>query len=151
MSGFKSTESERRCAERMLSIQRGWFPIDDGEWSVDDIADRYQVHRDTVYKGVRSGSPLFPKASRKGTGPKAWLYFAPEDIRECDQNRIAFYQTTPSWKVLTGQEAKAAPPRRSARDVLEVAVTGAGKGAEVRARKRAPAGAGKGPRAGAQK
>ena len=90
--GFPRSESghtfrdggERRCAERMLSIQRGWFPIDDGEWSVDDIADRYQVHRDTVYKGVRSGSPLFPKASRKGTGPKAWLYFAPEDIRECD-------------------------------------------------------------------
>ena len=151
MSGFKSTESERRCAERMLSIQRGWFPIDDGEWSVDDIADRYQVHRDTVYKGVRSRSPLFPKASRKGTGPKAWLYFAPEDIRERDQNRIAFYQTTPSWKVLTGQEAKAAPPRRSARDVLKGAVSGAGKGTEVSPRKRGPAGAGKRPNADAQK
>lgn len=104
-----------------------------------------------VVAAVRSASPLFPKASRKGTGPKAWLYFAPEDIRECDQNRIAFYQTTPSWKVLMGQEAKAAPPRRSARDVLKGAVTGAGKGTEVSPRKRGPAGARNGPRAGPQK
>jgi hypothetical protein len=105
----------------MLSIQNGWYPIYEIEWSVDDVADRYQVHRDTVYKGVRADSPLFPKATRKGTGPKAWLYFTPEDIRQCDQSRIAFYQTTPSWQVLLGQDAGAAPPRRSAREVVKAA------------------------------
>ncbi len=147
MSFFRNTESERRCAERMLAIQRGWYPIDSDEFSVDEIADRYQVHRDTVYKGVRSGSPLFPKATRKRTGPKAWLYFSSEDVRDCDQNRIAFYQTTPSWKVLTGQEAKAAPPRRSAKEVLK------GQATQVRknAGKMGAAGPEKRSNAGAQK
>lgn len=119
MSYFKPTESERRCAERMLLIQRGWYPIDADEWSVDEVADRYQVHRDTVYKGVRAGSPLFPRATRKGSGPKAWLYFSAQAIAACDQNRITFYMTTPSWHELTGQGVKAAPPRRSAQTVLQ--------------------------------
>ena len=111
--------SERRCAHRMHLIMRGRRPLDEGTYTVDEIAERYDVHRDTVYKGIRAGSPLFPRAGRKGAGPKAWLYFTAESIETSDRNRIAFYKTTPSWHGLFGAGASAAPVRRAATQVIQ--------------------------------
>lgn len=111
--------SERRCANRMHQIMRGGFALDEDTYTVDDIAERYDVHRDTVYKGIRAGSPLFPQASRKGPGPKAWLHFTMASIRTSDRNRIAFYKTTPSWHELFGGGASAAPVRRAATKVIQ--------------------------------
>lgn len=110
--------SERRCAQRMYEILKGNDPVVGDEYGVADIAERYAVHPDTVYKGVRDGRPLFPTAHRKGKGPKAWLYFSAAAITECDLNRIAFYETTPSWHEFYGNGAASAPPRRSAATVL---------------------------------
>ena len=75
--------------------------------------------RDTVYKGIRAGSPLFPQAGRKGAGPKAWLHFTTESIETSDRHRIAFYKTTPSWHDLFGAGASAAPVRRAAAQVIK--------------------------------
>jgi hypothetical protein len=114
----KATASEQRCARRMRLIEQGHLPVDTNEYGVGDIAERYEVHRDTVYKGVRAQSPLFPQGSRKGSGPKAWLYFSPEAILACDLRRIAFYRTTPSWHEYFGKGASAAPARRSAKALI---------------------------------
>lgn len=103
----------------MHGIMRGRFPLDFDVFTVNDIAERYDVHRDSVYKGIRAGSPLFPRAGRKGAGPKAWLHFTLESIRTCDQNRLTFYKTTPSWHELFGAGASAAPVRRSATKVIQ--------------------------------
>ena len=111
--------SERRCAHRMHLIMRGRRPLDQGIYTVDEIAERYDVHRDTVYKGVRAGSPLFPRPGRKGAGPKAWLHFTAASIETSDRNRIAFYKTTPSWHDLFGAGASAAPMRRAATQVIQ--------------------------------
>lgn len=122
--------SERRCAYRMHEIMRGMFALDGDTYSVDDIAERYDVHRDTVYKGIRAGSPLFPLASRKGDGPKAWLHFTLASIRTSDRNRIAFYKTTPSWHELFGDGASAAPARRAAAVVIQTQNTAPRRRAE---------------------
>ena len=103
---------------RMHLILQGRFPLDDGEYTVDDVAERYGVHRDTVYKGVRAGAGLYPRTQRKGSGPKAWLYFSRAEIEACDKDRLEFYRTTPSWSELFGAGAAAAPARRSARDLI---------------------------------
>jgi hypothetical protein len=110
--------SERRCAQRMHAIMEGIVPLVDADYNVEEIAERYVVHRDTVYKGVRAGSPLFPKPHRKGTGPKAWLYFSAAAVQESDRNRILFYKTTPSWHEVYGDGATSAPRRCSAADVV---------------------------------
>lgn len=110
--------SERWCAAAMRSILAGRYPLGGDDLTAEQVAERYRVHRDTVYKGVRSGSPLFPVASRKGRGPKAPLRFSPAAVAEADRNRIAFYKTTPSWHDLFGDGATAAPPRRSAKAVI---------------------------------
>lgn len=102
----------------MYSILQGNHAIQDAEYDVTDIAERYCLHRDTVYKGVRAGSPLLPKPHRKGVGPRAWLYFSADAVQTCDRNRIYFYMTTPSWHELFGDGASAAPPRRSAIEVV---------------------------------
>lgn len=114
----------------MHEIMGGGFTLDEDAYSVDDIAERYDVHRDTVYKGIRAGSPLFPQASRKGSGPKAWLHFTRASIQTSDRNRIAFYKTTPSWHELFGDGASAAPVRRSATKVIQALNTAPKRGAK---------------------
>lgn len=104
----------------MRFIEMGHLPVDINAYSVQDVAERYDVHRDTVYKGIQSESPLFPKPSRINAGPKAWVHFTPEAIIECDQNRIAFYKTTPSWHELYGEGASAAPIRLAAKKVVRM-------------------------------
>jgi hypothetical protein len=111
--------SERRCAHRMHLIMQGRRELDGGIYTVGEIAERYDVHRDTVYKGIRAGSPLFPQAGRKGAGPKAWLHFTTESIETSDRNRIAFYKRTPSWHDLFGAGASGAPARRAAKQVIQ--------------------------------
>jgi len=103
----------------MHLIMQGRRELDGGIYTVDEIAVRYDVHRDTVYKGIRAGNPLFPHAGRKGAGPKAWLHFTTESIETSDRNRIAFYKTTPSWHDLFGAGASAAPVRRAATQVIK--------------------------------
>jgi len=118
MTGGAKLPSEVRCVERMMAIERGRLPISDEPYSIDGIADRYSVHRDTVYKAVRSNSPLFPVARREGDGPKAWLYFDRAAIEVCDAARLKFYKTTPSWHARMGDGPGAAPPRLAARVVV---------------------------------
>ena len=38
-----------------------------------DVAERYDVHRDTVNRGVRRGDPLYPDAVLLGNGCKPRL------------------------------------------------------------------------------
>ena len=112
--GTGAGASERRCAQRMYAIKLGRIPVEGGDYTVDEVAERYDVHRDTVYKGVRACSLLFPQADRKGAGPKAWLHFTSKSVETSDQFRIAFYETTPSWHEFFGDGASAAPARRAA-------------------------------------
>ena len=113
-----SEPSELRCARHIFGVMRGNYELDQDEYTVDDIAARYGVRTDTVYRAVRAGDPLYPAAHRKGQGPKAWLYFSRAAVAQCDQDRLAFYRTTPSWMRLHGEEAGSAPPRRAARVVI---------------------------------
>jgi len=114
----RSESSELRCARHMYWVTRGHFELDQEEYTVDEIATRYGVRADTVYRAVRARDPLYPAAHRKGQGPKAWLYFSRAAVAQCDRDRLAFYETTPSWKRLHGEEAGSAPPRRAAHVVI---------------------------------
>ncbi len=114
----RTESSELRCARHMFLVMRGHYELDQDEYTVDDIAIRYGVRADTVYRAVRAGDPLYPAAHRKGQGLKAWLYFSRATVAQCDQDRLAFYKTTPSWKRLHGEEAGSASPRRAAHVVI---------------------------------
>ena len=55
------TASEVRCAIRMCEILEGGHKIDfEFDYPIDDVARRYHVHRDTVYKGVQVEQPVVP-------------------------------------------------------------------------------------------
>jgi len=114
--------SEVKCAQRMMSIARGSYPLRDGDHTVDEVAERYDVTRDAVYRGIRQGSPLYPKAEREGCGPKAWLYITREALEACDANRLEFYKRTPSWLKLAGLDWQKPPPRIAARVLLGDAI-----------------------------
>lgn len=105
------------CADRMRQIQQGRLPVEDEPYLIDDFAERYQVHRATVYKGVKSESPPFPVAHRMSAGFNARLHFTPQSIRECDARRTQFYKSTPSWNLLFGDGPGTAPLRRAATDL----------------------------------
>ena len=113
-----------RCARHMFLILRGHNPLDQDAYNPGDIAARYGVRPDTVYRAVRVGDPLYPVAHRKGVGPKAWLFFSPEAVARCDRDRLAFYRTTPSWHAKYMADPTPAPPRRAAK----VVIAEAGKG-----------------------
>lgn len=110
--------SEMRCARHMFLILRGHYPLDQDVYNPDDIAARYGVRPDTVYRAVRAGDPLYPVAYRKGVGPKAWLFFSREAVEKCDRDRLAFYRTTPSWHAKYMANPTPAPPRRAAKVVI---------------------------------
>lgn len=113
--------SEQRCARHMYCIMRGWTPLKLPTYTVDEVAERYGVHRDTAYKGIRARSPMFPAAQRKNDGPRAWLSVTREALEQCDRDRLAFYKTTPSWYRKYVKGSPAAPPRRAARMVIDAA------------------------------
>jgi hypothetical protein len=110
--------SEVICAQQMYSIARGGSPLTYPDYTVEEVAHRYRVTRDAVYRGIRRGDPLYPKATRQGNGPKAPLVITRAAMKACDVRRIKFYKTTPSWFKLDGREGQKPPARRSARDLL---------------------------------
>jgi hypothetical protein len=114
----RSAASERRCAQRMYEIGRGMWRLTQATYTVEEVAMRYAVHRDTAYKGIRSGDPMYPHAVPAGDGPRPRLLVPREEIAKCDRRRIAFYVTTPSWFRLFRELDAVPPPRRSARAIL---------------------------------
>ena len=83
-----------------------------------DVAERYDVDRDTVCRGVRRGDPLYPDAVLLGNGCRPRLMVTREALKACDARRIAFYKTTSSWLRLDGLDDVKPPPRLSARVLL---------------------------------
>ena len=110
--------SERRCAYRMYEIKAGHYRLMEDKYELVDVAERYDVHRDTVYRGVRRGDPLYPDAVLLGNGPRPRLMVMREALKACDTRRIAFYKTTPSWLKLDGLDDVKPPTRLSARMLL---------------------------------
>ena len=110
--------SECTCAQRMYEILAGYHQLTYDEYDVSEVAERYGVHRDTVYRGVRRGDPMYPDAVGIGNGVKPRLVVSVEALRASDFRRLAFYKTTPSWQKLIGLEFTKPPPRQSARSVL---------------------------------
>ena len=104
--------SEPNCAYRMMQIQAGRLPLTQDEYTPADVAERYGVHRDTVYKGVRSGDGMYPMP-RPATGDRPRLAFTKEAVAICDRNRIAVYKRTPSWYSLRGVVKEAPPPLKA--------------------------------------
>ena len=112
--------SEVVCAQRMHSIARGGSPLSYPDYTVEDIAHRYGVTRDAVYRGIRKGSPLYPTAKREGSGPRAPLIVTRAAMEACDARRVEFYMTTPSWLKLEGLDWVKPPQRRSARTMFGI-------------------------------
>lgn len=110
--------SEVICAQHMLSIAEGRHPLLEDEYLIEDVAHRYGVTRDAVYRGIRKGSPLYPRAVKEGKGPKGWLLITRKAMEACDKRRLKFYKTTPSWQKLKGLDGKKLPKRVSAKALL---------------------------------
>ncbi len=122
-----NARSEPRCADQMLRIAQGLAPLMKRDYTVLEVAERYAVHFDTVYKGVRRGDPMYPLAVRSGPGSRSALKFSRSAIQTCDQARIDFYRTTPSGTVLFCGAFAVVPPRRSARIVISETQTARAK------------------------
>ncbi|MES2785759.1 MAG: hypothetical protein V4684_09870 [Pseudomonadota bacterium] len=110
--------SEVVCTNQMRQIETGGDPIQDELYNVHDVALRYGVTRDAVYRGVRQVNPLYPKPKRQGKGPKPALFFKPAAVKACDHRRIQFYKQTPSWRKFEGLEWEKPPKRISARKMF---------------------------------
>ena len=94
----QEAKSEEQCARIMRKIQEKQRPLDKkAVFFVYEVAERYGVHMDTAFKGIRSGDPLYPRSHPLGTGPRPRIGIFREEIVECDKRRIKFYKTTPSW------------------------------------------------------
>lgn len=105
-----------------MSIEMRGVRPDYDDYTVEEVADRYGVTSDAVYRGIRKRSPLYPLAVKRGKGPKAWLVITGEAVESCDARRIAFYKTTPSWLKLEGLDWVRPPKRVAAIDLLGSAV-----------------------------
>lgn len=115
---YRDAKSERRCARRMRVIELGQFRLQRPWYSVFEVAERYEVHFQTLYKGARVGHALYPVTTAEGKGPRSRIKFSREAIEACDRARLLFYKTTPSWHEMMGFDASLAPPRRSAAAVI---------------------------------
>lgn len=89
--------SEEKCAYQMKRIQDGELPLVEDEYWVIDIAERYHVHIDTAFKGIKRGDPMFPRSHPLGNGPRPRIAISKEEVEACDERRLEFYKTTPSW------------------------------------------------------
>lgn len=118
---YRGRKSEPRCALRMRLIELGRFPLDKAWYTPLEVADRYEVHVQSVYDGIRIGHALYPVAHAVGDGPRPRRQFSREAVEACDRARLLFYRTTPSWFELTGSDSSSAPPRRSAAEVITAA------------------------------
>ncbi|MBV5347057.1 hypothetical protein JZU46_02410 [bacterium] len=110
--------SESQCAHQMKRIEDGELPLDEDIYFVIDIAERYHVREDTVFKGVRSGDPMYPRSHPLGSGPRPRIAMTREEVEACDARRLAFYKTTPSWIRHFECTQDGFPARKSARSLL---------------------------------
>lgn len=115
---YKQGSSEIRCAVRMYEIFSGRHPQTKETYTVREIAERDDLHRDTVYKSIRAGDPMLPLAQLLRERVRPRLVVRRDAVVTCDQNRLVFYRTTPSWSRNFIVGSPQAPPRRSARVVL---------------------------------
>lgn len=114
---YRGAKSGRRCAGRMRAIELGQFRLKLAWYTAFEVAERYEVHFQTVYKGARLGDELYPVATAEGTGKRPRIKFSREAIEACDRARLLFYKTTPSWHEMM-RINDPAPPRRSAAAVI---------------------------------
>ena len=133
----RDAKSEPRCARRMRAIELGRFLLTKAWYTAIEVAERYDVHDQTVYKGARLGQALYPVATAvvtadttavvtaEGTGERPRIKFSREAIEACDRARLLFYKTTPSWHQMMRSDAPA-PRRRSAAAVIAEAERGNG-------------------------
>lgn len=119
---YKLGSSEMRSAMRMHEILKGHHPLTQDTYTVQEIADRYDLHRDTAYKAIRAGDPMLPRAEPLREGIRPRLVIGRAAVAACDWDRVTFYRTTPSWHTKFVVGAPPAPPRRSARAVLNGAI-----------------------------
>ena len=110
--------SEAQCAYQMSLIGDGYLPLEEEIYYVCDVADRYRVREDTVFKGMRSGDPMYPRSHPLGNGPRPRIAITRKEMKLCDERRLAFYETTPSWIKRFGPSPEVFPPRISARALL---------------------------------
>ena len=121
----RGAKSEPRCALRMRQIELRRFPLTQAWYTAFEVAERYEVHFQTLYKGARVGHALYPVATAEGTGDKPRIKFSREAIEACDRARLLFYKTTPSWHEMMRSDVPA-PPRRSAAAVVAEGQRGKG-------------------------
>ena len=119
----RGARSEPRCALRMRQIELGRFLLTEAWYKAFEVAERYDVHEQTLYKGAPVGHPLYPVATAEGTGERPRIMFSREAIEAADRARLLFYKTTPSWHQMMRSDAPA-PPRRSAAAVIAEAERG---------------------------
>lgn len=109
---------------RQIELRR--FPLTQAWYTALEVAERYEVHFQTLYKGARDGHALYPVATAEGTGVRSRIKFSREAIEACDRARLLFYKKTPSWYEMMGLDASLAPRRRSAAAVIAEGEVGKG-------------------------
>lgn len=95
----RNPNSEVACALRMreIEIKAKWMTLSKPFYDVHEVAERYYVHVQTVYRGMKAKDPMYPFPETIGNGPRPRLRVSREALEACDQRRIQFYRTTPSW------------------------------------------------------
>ena len=94
----QSSGSEEQCARRMKDIFDKKNVLEQkSTFFIFEVAQRYGVHLDTAYKGIRSDDPLYPRSHALGNGTRPRIAIARDEIIACDERRIKFYKNTPSW------------------------------------------------------
>ena len=101
----------------MRHIELGRFLLTEAWYKAFEVAERYDVHEQTLYKGAPVGHPLYPVATAEGTGERPRIKFSREAIEACDWARLLSYKTTPSWHEMM-RINEPAPPRGSAAAVI---------------------------------
>jgi len=105
----------------MAEISRGQHPLVGELFTVQEVADRYEVHRDTAYKAIRAGHVLYPEAIEDGVGPRPRLLVWRQAVEACDERRLTYYRTTAAWHGMSGNGIKPPPRRVSGKRAIEAA------------------------------
>lgn len=107
------------CAQRMREIEAGVRPLDQASYDAHEVAERYGVHVNTVYRCMKGNDPLYPYPQPLGIGPRPRLSASKEQVEACDQRRLVFYKTTPSWLPPLSPQRPAKYVRIKARDLIK--------------------------------